>query len=523
MKTVKTQPNAKRLVEALRETGYDFNAAIADIVDNSIAANATTVSILLDMNLRGRIELFIYDDGCGMDENDLINALTYGSNERANPASLGKYGIGLKTASTAFCRRLKVTSRKDRGSELQTATWDIDNVAKQGWQIEIDSGTKIELAKFEEVLGDKSGTCVKWEAVDRVMRSYKDPAGDAAQRAFDNLKNELKDHLSTVYQRFLDHDDTRATNINIIFNDENLLPWSPFCEGCATKVESEKIELETADGESSFIEITGYVLPAKNEWTSDEEKNNAKLKTKSQGFYVYRENRLIIGPCWLNLFDIEPHYSLCRIEMSFGHSLDETLKLSIAKSKITIPPGKEKAIKEYATPLRNLSNQRYRNRRIDPKTSIGAHDLSNSTLKSKEDELKKADVTNVNLDTNTVEITNHAGNIVIQKPVILDRHDNIFVETVQDINNGMLWQASFNKSGKMCVLINSSHPFYQKIYMQNIRDGITVLGMDALLYVMALAELNSTSERVLNMFEDLRFEVSRNLRQILCDLPDPEE
>src|SRR6188508_2371761 len=104
-------PDPKRMIEGLRDTGYEFNTAIADLIDNSIAASATDVDVLIDMDMRGNIRLSIADNGIGMDRNALINAMKYGSIERPHPSSLGKFGLGLKTASTAFCRSLFVTSR----------------------------------------------------------------------------------------------------------------------------------------------------------------------------------------------------------------------------------------------------------------------------------------------------------------------------------------------------------------------------------------------------------------------------
>src|SRR5258705_9950981 len=104
-------PDPRRLMEGLRDTGYQFNTAIADIVDNSIAAEATVVELRLEMDYKGNVRVAIADNGIGMNQTGLLNAMKYGSDRRPNPASLGKFGLGLKTASTAFCRRLSLISR----------------------------------------------------------------------------------------------------------------------------------------------------------------------------------------------------------------------------------------------------------------------------------------------------------------------------------------------------------------------------------------------------------------------------
>ncbi len=143
-------PDPVRMVEGLRDTGYQFNTAVADVIDNSIAADATFVDILLNMDYRGNIVLEIYDDGVGMDRDALINAMKYGSRPRPSPASLGKFGLGLKTASTAFCRRLSVISRDTSKEPLIRATWDLDHVRDENkWELLIDSPTKEESKAYE--------------------------------------------------------------------------------------------------------------------------------------------------------------------------------------------------------------------------------------------------------------------------------------------------------------------------------------------------------------------------------------
>jgi len=123
-------PDPERVIVGLRDTGYEFNTAVADIVDNSIAANASKVQLWLAADLKGDIRLLIADNGDGMDRQGLINAMRYGSKARPSAASLGKYGLGLKTASTAFCKRLSVVSRPDGKTLPIMATWDLYHVAK---------------------------------------------------------------------------------------------------------------------------------------------------------------------------------------------------------------------------------------------------------------------------------------------------------------------------------------------------------------------------------------------------------
>ena len=112
--TLEVPPDPGRMVEGLRDTGYEFPTAVADLVDNSIAAKATLVEVDVLMDYRGNITVSICDNGTGMDRTTLVSGMKYGAPARPDPSSLGKFGLGMKTASTAFCRMLSVISRPSR-------------------------------------------------------------------------------------------------------------------------------------------------------------------------------------------------------------------------------------------------------------------------------------------------------------------------------------------------------------------------------------------------------------------------
>ncbi|RYF95407.1 MAG: ATP-binding protein, partial [Chitinophagaceae bacterium] len=165
VKTKVHGPSAARMVESLRDTGYVFTTAIADIIDNSVAAGATKIALTLDLQFGENPILTIADNGKGMDETELEAAMTYGSPKRPSPKSLGKFGIGLKTASTSFCRKLTVLSRKD--SQYHIRQWDLDTIAREdNWLL-----LEPDLEQYEEdrefldsTSADTStGTLVIWE------------------------------------------------------------------------------------------------------------------------------------------------------------------------------------------------------------------------------------------------------------------------------------------------------------------------------------------------------------------------
>ncbi len=129
IKKIILQPDPARVMEGLRDTGYEFNTAMADIVDNSIAADATIIKVKVDLRPDNSTVVYVADNGVGMDMNGLLNAMKYGSSERIDPSSLGKFGLGLKTASTAFCRKLSVLSKNSK-SEYNKVCWDLDFIVQ---------------------------------------------------------------------------------------------------------------------------------------------------------------------------------------------------------------------------------------------------------------------------------------------------------------------------------------------------------------------------------------------------------
>lgn len=216
------QPDPERMIEGLRDTGYEFDTAVADILDNSIAAKATKVDLLVEMDFRGNIRLSLADNGEGMNRDQLRNAMRYGARARPNPASLGKYGLGLKTASTAFCRSLTVVSRANGKDPVRSATWDLDHVRKaKKWELlESDSPDEEAIEHLEKVAKDHSGTVVLWTKIDRLQKDYADPAGKHARNALEKKIESLRKHIAMVFQRFLDPKDKRAPDVAISINGQ---------------------------------------------------------------------------------------------------------------------------------------------------------------------------------------------------------------------------------------------------------------------------------------------------------------
>jgi len=516
-------PDPVRMIEGLRDTGYQFNTAVADVVDNSLAADATFVDIQLQIDFKGQITLTIVDDGIGMDRAGLVNAMKYGSKPRSSAASLGKFGLGLKTASTAFCRRLSVISKSTTSGPLLRATWDLDHVKESNkWELIIEDAHAKQKEIFEKIVKHNSGTMVVWEKTDRLMRNYAVLGGVSAKNALKKISDDLRMHLSMVYQRFLDVKDPRGKKIKMFLDGVPVLPWDPFCLPESLLVTEDAPEVELPNGKTAKFHMKAYVLPRKEEFSTPEAAKNARIGNQNQGIYIYRQERLIHGPDWLKMFSKEPHYSLLRIEFSFDHFLDDAFQIDIKKSQIILNETLYDHILDFLTPARRAAEEVYR-KGTKAKTSEiakSAHDSSNRNISTKEDEINKPEIKTLDAQNNEAQIVNKQGPVRLKLKISSPAKPmEVHIQPVPGIDDGLLWEPCL--IDRHCgVRINTSHPYYQKVYLPNITEGVTVQGMDALLWGLALAELNCVSDSTKDTFIELRYEVSRNLRKLVEDLPE---
>ena len=517
-------PDPDRIVNGLRDTGYNFNTAIADIVDNSIAANATQVFVRVDVDPSLHVSICVADNGIGMDLDGLKNAMKYGSKERENKSSLGKFGLGLKTASTAFCRQLSVISKKTREDKLQKVQWDLDHICeKNSWALKILEVDSDEIDFFDSVAIDGHGTLVVWDKVDRLLKEYK--SDSTAKRALQKKITDLKFHLSMVFQRFLDEKDSRASDVEIYVNDEKLEPWDPFCtqEEKSENVQTQNVPIEVDGRKVGSFKIAAHIIPRKSEFSSKEASDRARGNNDYQGFYVYRENRLIHYGDWLGFFTKEPHYSLLRVDFSFTHELDEFLNVDIKKSRILLISEIENFLMEFLAAPRREAQKRYRDGETKKISTSGkdAHAPANSNIDAKGSSVESSNITPTG-NENEALVKNNRGEFTKTITIVneVDPKQNRVVP-VDDIDGGALWEPAL-VNGKHAVNINQSHPFYKKIYGPILAKSVVVEGLDDLLWSLAEAENSTCNEASIENYEDMRFTVSRILKKLVADLPDPE-
>ena len=521
-------PNPARLIEGLRDTGYDFNTALADIVDNSVDAGATNIDIKINMDPDGDILVTVADNGCGMNEKTLLDGMTYGAQGRIDPKRLGKFGLGLKTASTAFCRKLSVITRNSPDSDLLKATWDLDHVVSASeWELLLDSPTRYEKDLLNDIALNASGTLVIWDKVDRMMKNYSDPGGRHARNALDRIISSFRDHAAMVYQRFLNDTDKRARNIVMVLNGVVITPWDPFCENeNETELVAEKtLDAELPDGTPVEFIIKAFILPRREHFSTPEAARIARLTNDMQGIYIYRENRLIHQADWLGMFTKEPHLSLLRVEFSFNHESDEAFQVDIKKSRILLNEELYNwVLNEFLPAPRNAANERYRRgeRKKVGDRAKDAHEGSNRSISEKEKDLRNAEVTVIDQEAGDVEVKNKSGTVRLKLKVGESTTlGQVCVQPTESIDDGILWAPAII-DGHHAVQVNTGHPYYHKVYVPNLSSDVTVQGMDSLLWAIVEAELGTINMATKTHFEELRFEVSRLLRKLVEDLPEPD-
>lgn len=319
-------PDPVSLIESMRAIGYTPETALADLIDNSISADATSVRIEYD----GTAEPFVavLDDGCGMTAAGLTNAMRHGSRNPvdARPAQdLGRFGLGLKTASLSQCRRLTVVSKQ--GDRLHVRCWDLDVVRdKRSWVVVVPGVRECrKLPLYDELLEQESGTLVVWQQLDRLMSGSLDPAAEMTARMAD-----LHRHLSFVFHRFARRENGMDP-VAISINGLPLRQIDPFLKGNSF---TQPLEGQSINVEGESIGVQPYVLPHVSHLTHDEAESAGGPEglRSSQGFYVYRNRRLVIWGTWFRLVPKEEFYKLTRVQVDIPNTLDHLWSLDIKKS-----------------------------------------------------------------------------------------------------------------------------------------------------------------------------------------------
>lgn len=338
--TVAIVPSARRLVTSLRDLGYDLLHAVADIVDNSLAAGATDVRI--DLHFAGPESwLRIADNGTGMSAIEINEAMRFGADRAYAQNDLGKFGLGLKTASLSQCRRLVVASRSAAsGSAVEVRCLDLDHIEQTDrWEVlMLDPDTTSDV--LVTPLSRRAGTVVLWQCLDRMM-AYKSPKGGHARAGLESLAQQLNDHLGMVFHRFLAGEVTRRARLSIRVNEAHVVPWDPFAVDEASTETLPGAEISVATGTSvGLVRFRPFVLPSEKLFSSGEAFRRLagpRRWNAQQGFYIYRANRMIQSGGWCRMRAPDEHAKLARASIDFFPELDAAFEVNVAKARVGLP------------------------------------------------------------------------------------------------------------------------------------------------------------------------------------------
>ena len=339
-------PYAPVLMESTRAIGYSIESAVADIIDNSIAAKAKSIDIFFDTNSTPFIA--IIDDGVGMDSSTITEAMRYGSTsptEQRDANDLGRYGLGLKTASLSQCRRLTVVSKQ--GNSYEARRWDLDYIlhTKQ-WSLEQLTEEEMQaLPAISHLNSKEHGTLVLWQKLDKIQLG-----GLSVEKSVESKMQSTKEHLELVFHRFLAGEG--SAKLKIAINNIKLEPFDPFFAAKSTKVmDDERIDLPGREGR---VIVKPYVLPHPSNMTEEElKKYGGKDGLRNlQGFYIYRNKRLLTWGTCFRLRKMDEFSKLARVMVDIPNSLDDLWTLDVKKSTAYPPEIVKTRLKEL---LKNIT------------------------------------------------------------------------------------------------------------------------------------------------------------------------
>jgi hypothetical protein len=363
-------PNPEFLIKSIAEQGYSLETALADLIDNAIAADAKQIEILID-STSSPLTLFLADDGKGMTESTLRKSMQFPSSspdEERRPGDLGRFGLGLKTASFSQTRHLSVLSRTPDSEQFLGRSWDIGMLKSGQWKIRIETPQEINTlflrykalsAGFQHAFSEyRASTIVVWRGLYKFEDYISEPGRSIELKR--QITEVTSQYLSLVFHRFLEVGDSPVA---IRINNVRINPFNPFpvAQADFRKLESNRKKFQTDN-----LLIEGYVLPARS---LDESKEDGSVWTQRgrsltdmEGLYIYRGNRIILHGGWNGIVRKRPRWQLARMKVNIGNRADGHFHLNVAKSSIAIPPDLRIAFVRYISELGHEAQREYFNR-----------------------------------------------------------------------------------------------------------------------------------------------------------------
>ncbi|WP_300599985.1 ATP-binding protein [Niabella sp.] len=350
-------------IKSISEQGYSLSTAIADLIDNSLAAEANRIELLIDPNT-SPLRFFIADNGCGMSGNELTSNMRFPSADLDEPRSdndLGRFGLGLKTASFSQARRFSLISSKDKKS-YEARTWDVEYLKEtQDWtlMVENEATTNSYLQDFETLSLNfharnssfEPSTIVIWDHLYKLEKLQK-------KSEINDELEELRSHIGLVFHRFI-----KSGKVEIRLNNLLIDAFDPFPVNAAGVQLVAENYWQTVH---SFIRFQGIILPKRSAIEAKEPLSQwapqGKTLDETQGMFIYRNDRLISYGGWLRTIPKSVWLQFGRIRIDITNSNDSEFHLNVAKSSLKLPFGLRRAMAEMVSYVASQAAKEYRER-----------------------------------------------------------------------------------------------------------------------------------------------------------------
>jgi hypothetical protein len=352
-----------QLMESMRAVGYTLETAIADIIDNSITAGGDLVDVRFTVTPEPRIA--IIDNGAGMDQEALVHAMKLAGRPpsvQRQPHDLGRFGLGLKTASLSQARSLTVATKQ--GQALRAVRWDLDHLKATGrWSLQVlDDGEARLLPYIENIVSYQNGTLVLWEKLDQFHLN-----ADQVEGQLDALMMRVREHLSLVFHRFVGSTMPPLTKpLTLRINGAAVPKIDPFLTGHRGTQQGPR---EFVLVEGTHVTVQPFTLPYISKLTAADRRAAlvAGSLRDSQGFYIYRGGRLVLWGTWFRIMSRDELGKLARVQVDMPNTLDHLWALDIKKSSAFPPPEVTKHLKRIADRIVGPSRRvhQFRGRRLD--------------------------------------------------------------------------------------------------------------------------------------------------------------
>jgi len=538
-------PAAARTFHALRDLGYDLNSAIADIIDNSISrGKAKNIHVYLSKNRNNRFSVKICDDGIGMRTDTLAEAMRLGgSNDDYVRGDLSKYGMGMKTASLSQASKLTVLS-KMKGCQKACFTWDMHHVNHTDrWEMlrqdkseieKLESALKADPDAFtksslKKLLSGKSWTIVIWEDLKEFQTNYDSyNSGVSADNFYYRELDRLELYLRMVFGRFISGENS-ARKINLYLRNKKLKAFDPFCrtEKHTTEIPlNNKLSHFKIDPKLEPIQIRRYVLPTNPSKPGEfrfsstaawEEAKGTLSWNEAQGYYVYRNNRLINWGGWYRTKAIDEHDKLARASIDLLDEHDSLFKLDVKKTRIQFPEVLKNHLQDNVNKgFIGEAKKRYagseKKKKIVSSLAGGKSDKVNSLASSL---VSKDKISVVQKGSSELIINNKYGRKITQDMTFKTLEAGQKVISMPLGADNIFWKMIPSPDSKFQVLINEDHPFYQKIYRNAEKDPRILAVVDAFLFTMSFVELKCITKNNEFLFDQMREVASEVLKKIV--------